>query len=87
VRVMGVALAAVTGVQQPCPGGQLGRHIEHVFAGLQQPLRQRPGDSHATKPDTECSGSNHRLSGAITLTLTCLPVLGRNYSTRTVTRS
>jgi hypothetical protein len=45
VRVVGVALPAVTGVQQPSPGRQLGRHVDHVLTRLQQPLRQRPADT------------------------------------------
>ena len=41
VRVQGVGLAVVAGVEEPDPGGQLGRDIEDPFAGLDQPLGQR----------------------------------------------
>jgi hypothetical protein len=34
--------AALTGVEHPGPGGQLGRHIQYPFAVGQQPLRERP---------------------------------------------
>ena len=41
MRVQRVGLAVVAGVEQPHPGSELGRHVHHVLAGLQQPLRQR----------------------------------------------
>lgn len=41
VRVAGVGLAAQSGVEVPDPGGELGRHIDHVLAGFQEPLGQR----------------------------------------------
>jgi hypothetical protein len=37
-RVVRVALAAVADRQHPHPGGQLGRHIHHLFAVANQPL-------------------------------------------------
>jgi len=42
VRVGGVGLAAVAGVQDPDASGQLGRHIHHLLPLGQQPGRQRP---------------------------------------------
>ena len=42
VRVAGVGLAVVAGVEEPDPGRELGRHIDDVLAVLEQPLRQRP---------------------------------------------
>ena len=42
---MGVGLAAVPGVQQPRSGGELGRDVDHVLAGLEQSLCQRPTDA------------------------------------------
>lgn len=36
-----VGLAVVAGVDQPIPGWQLGRHVEHLLTGRDQPLRQR----------------------------------------------
>jgi hypothetical protein len=41
VRVEGVGLAVVPSVEQAHSGGQLGRHVEHLLTGLDQPLRQR----------------------------------------------
>jgi hypothetical protein len=41
VRVEGVGLAVVTGVEEPDPGGELGRDIDDVLAGLEEPLCQR----------------------------------------------
>jgi hypothetical protein len=38
--VVGVALAAVAGRQQPHPGGQLGGHVEDRFAVADQLLRE-----------------------------------------------
>jgi hypothetical protein len=35
-----VGLAGVTGVEDPHPGSQLGRHVDHHFTVGQQPLRQ-----------------------------------------------
>jgi len=44
VGVAGVGLAVVTGVEEPHPGGELGRHIDHPFAGGDESLGQRtPG--------------------------------------------
>ena len=37
---MGVGLAAVAGVEEPCPGCELGGDIDDAFTGFQQPLRQ-----------------------------------------------
>ena len=42
--VVGVALAAVADRQHPHPGGQLGRHVQNLFAVADQPLGQRPAD-------------------------------------------
>jgi hypothetical protein len=47
VRVVGVGLAAMAGVQESGPGCQLGRDIDHPLAGLQQPLRQRTAHAEA----------------------------------------
>ena len=47
VRVVGVGLAVVAGVEQPGPGRQLRRHVDHVLAVGQQPLRQRPAGAVA----------------------------------------
>jgi hypothetical protein len=46
VRVVGVGLAAMAGVQQTCPGCELGGDVDDALAGLQQPLSQR-----ATHPE------------------------------------
>ena len=40
VRVVGVGLAAVAGVEEPCPGCELGGDIDDAFTGFQQALRQ-----------------------------------------------
>ena len=42
VRVVGVGLAVVPGVEEPDPGGELGGDVDDVLAGLEQPLCQRP---------------------------------------------
>ena len=42
VRVVGVGLAVVAGVEEPDPGGELGRDVDDLLAGLEEPLRQRP---------------------------------------------
>jgi hypothetical protein len=44
VRVGGVGLAALPGVEHPRPGGQLGRHVDHALPVGQQPRRDRPPD-------------------------------------------
>jgi hypothetical protein len=44
MRVGGVGLAGVAGVEDPDPGSQLGRHVDHGLALGQQPLRQWPAD-------------------------------------------
>jgi hypothetical protein len=41
VRVVRIGLAVVAGVEQPRAGRELGRHVDHVLAVGQQPLRQR----------------------------------------------
>ena len=41
VGVEGVGLAVVAGVEEPDPGGELGRHVDDVLAGLEQPLGER----------------------------------------------
>jgi hypothetical protein len=53
VRVMGVGLAVVAGVEQPRPCRQFGRHVDHVFTIGQQPLGQRPAGAVAAldRPD------------------------------------
>jgi hypothetical protein len=38
----------VTGVEEPDPGGELGRHIDNVLAGLEQALGQRPTSAVAS---------------------------------------
>jgi hypothetical protein len=40
VRVVGVGLAVVPRVEQAHPGGQLGRDVDDVLTGLEQPLGQ-----------------------------------------------
>ena len=35
-----IGLAVVPGVEQPHPGGQLGRDVDHVLADIKQPLSQ-----------------------------------------------
>ena len=45
VRVVGVGLAAVPGVEQPGSGGELGRDVDDVLAGLEEALRERPADT------------------------------------------
>jgi hypothetical protein len=47
-RVVGVALAAMANRQYPHPGGQLGRHLQDLFAVADQPLGQRPADAMGT---------------------------------------
>jgi len=41
VSIQRVGLAVVAGVEQPDPGRQLGRDVNNVLAGLDQPLGQR----------------------------------------------
>jgi hypothetical protein len=41
VGVAGIGLAVVAGVEEPDPGGELGRHIDHLLAGFKEPLSQR----------------------------------------------
>ena len=41
VGVAGIGLAVVAGVEEPDPGGELGRHVHDMLAGLEQTLRQR----------------------------------------------
>jgi hypothetical protein len=50
-RVVGIALAAVAGRQQPHPGGQLGRHVHHQLAVADQLLRE---------PAAKAAGALHR---------------------------
>jgi hypothetical protein len=45
VRVVRVGLAVVAGVEQPCPGGQLCRHVDDPLTGLEQSLSQRTPDT------------------------------------------
>jgi hypothetical protein len=47
VRVVGFGLPAVAGVEHPCPGGELGGHVDHVFPVGQESLRQRPAGAVA----------------------------------------
>ena len=53
VRVVGVGLAVVAGVEQPDPGGELRRDVDDVLAVVEQPLRQRPAGAVAAldRPD------------------------------------
>ena len=53
VRVAGVGLAVVAGVEQPDPGGELGRDVDDLLAVLEEPLRQRPAGAVAAldRPD------------------------------------
>ena len=44
VGVEGIGLAVVPGVEQPHSGGELGRDVDHVFAGPEQPLYFRGAD-------------------------------------------
>jgi hypothetical protein len=45
VRVAGVGLAVVAGVEETDPGGELGRYVEDSLTGLEQPLGQGPSDT------------------------------------------
>ncbi|GAA2170184.1 hypothetical protein GCM10009845_39080 [Pedococcus bigeumensis] len=56
MRVPGVGLAVVAGVEQANPGGQLGRHVDNMFAIFEQSLRQRP-------PRTVAASTAHTRSG------------------------
>ena len=47
VRVVGVGLAVVAGVELACPRGQLRRHVHDGLTIGQQPLRQRPAGAVA----------------------------------------
>jgi hypothetical protein len=47
VGVVGVGLAVVAGVEEPDPGGELGRHVDHVFPVLKQSLGQGPSGAVA----------------------------------------
>ena len=40
VRIPGIGLAVVAGVEEPDPGSQLGRHVHHLLARLEEPLCQ-----------------------------------------------
>ena len=53
VCVVGVGLALVAGVEQPCPRRELGRHVDHVLAVGQQALRHQPPGTVAAlnRPD------------------------------------
>jgi hypothetical protein len=43
VRIVGVGLPAVAGVEHPNPGGQLGRDVDHVLAvGQSRCAKDRP---------------------------------------------
>ena len=44
VRVRGISLTALAGVEDACPGGQLGGHIQHALSIGQEPLRYRAPD-------------------------------------------
>jgi hypothetical protein len=48
VRVGGVGLAALPGGEHPRAGGQLGRHVHHLFTIGQKPVRQVPADALAS---------------------------------------
>ena len=48
VRVRGVGLAALPGIEHPGPGSQLGRHIQHPLPAGQQPLRDGAADAIRT---------------------------------------
>jgi hypothetical protein len=57
VRVAGVGLAVVAGVEEPHPRRQLRRHVDDPFAGLEEPLSQWPSGTvaaldrpHAVRP-------------------------------------
>jgi hypothetical protein len=43
-RIIGVGLTAVANRQHPHPGGQLGRHVHHLFLAGDQLLSQCPSD-------------------------------------------
>jgi len=42
VRVAGVGLAVVAGVEETDPGGELGRDVDDLFAVFEESLRERP---------------------------------------------
>ena len=44
VRIVGVGLAALAGVEHPQPCRQLRRYVHHLFAGPDQPARDVPAD-------------------------------------------
>ena len=47
VGVAGVGLAVVAGVEEPDPGGELGRHVHHLLTRLQQSPGQRASSTVA----------------------------------------
>ena len=53
MRVVGVGLAVVAGVEQPDPGRELRRDVDDLLAVLEESLRQRPAGSVAAldRPD------------------------------------
>jgi hypothetical protein len=60
VGVVCVGLAVVAGVEQPRPGAELGRHVDHVLPVGEQSLRQRPAGATAAfdRPDPVRPGRN-----------------------------
>ena len=42
MRIVGVGLAVVAGVEQPDPGGELGGDVNDSFAVFEESLRERP---------------------------------------------
>jgi len=45
VRIERVGLTVMARVEQPDPGGEFGRDVDHVLTGLQEPLGQGPAGS------------------------------------------
>ena len=62
VRIVGVGLAVVTGVEEPHPGSELGRDVNDTLAGLQEALRQRASGAVGAldQPTPGPATSSHR---------------------------
>jgi hypothetical protein len=62
VRVAGIGLAVVAGVEQPGSGGEFGRHVHNVLAGLEQTLGQRSAGTVAALDGSDPFGPVLRVS-------------------------
>lgn len=61
VGVVGVGLAVVSGVEEPDPGGELGRDVDHVFAVFEESLCQWAAGAVAAFDRPEAVGPGLRI--------------------------